>query len=80
MNVGAWWPLLLLIASFVVLGIAWIRQRGTLFPDINLLKHTAQAGGIADRLPLQLGVLIIVLLLLSLMDISATRPVAQQRE
>ena len=79
MNVGTWWPLLLLAASFVILGIAWIRQRGALFPDIDLLKHTSQAGGIADRLPLQLGVLIIVLLSLSLMDISATRPVELDR-
>ena len=73
MNVGTWWPLLLLVASCVVLGIAWLRQRGVLFPDINLLKHTAYAGGVADRLPLQLGVLVIVLLTLSLMDITATR-------
>ncbi len=78
-KVGAWWPLLLLAASFGVLGIAWIRQRGALFPDINLLKHTAQAGGVADRLPLALGVLIIVLLLLSLMDISATRLIEHDR-
>ena len=79
MNVGAWWPLLLLIASFAVLEISWIRQRGTLFPDINLLKHTAKAGGIADRLPLVLGVLIIALLLLSLMNISATRLIELDR-
>ncbi len=79
MNIGAWWPLLLLAASFVVLVIAWIRQRGALFPDINLLKDTAQAGGIADRLPLQLGVLIIALLQLSLMDISTTRLVELDR-
>ena len=49
------------------------------FPDINLLKRTAQVGGIADRLPLQLGVLVIVLLILSLMDISATRLVEIDR-
>ena len=79
MNIGAWWPLLLFVASFVVLGIAWIRQRGVLFPDINLLKYTARAGGIVDRLPLQLGVLIVALLLLSLMDISATRLVELDR-
>ena len=79
MNVGAWWPLLLLIASFAVLEISWIRQRGTPFPDINLLKHTAKAGGIADRLPLVLGVLISALLLLSLMNISATRLIELDR-
>ena len=79
MNVGAWWPLLLLVASFAVLEISWIRQRGTPFPDINLLKHTAKAGGIADRLPLVLGVLISALLLLSLMNISVTRLIELDR-
>jgi hypothetical protein len=79
MNIGAWWPLLLLVASLAVLGIAWMRQRGVLFPDINLLQYTAQAGGLADRAPLAVGVLIIVLLLLSLMDISATRLVEIDR-
>ncbi|MFQ5982070.1 MAG: VWA domain-containing protein [Woeseiaceae bacterium] len=79
MNIGAWWPLSLLAASIVALGIAWIRQNGALFPDINLLKQTVRAGGIADRLPLHLGVLIIALLSLSLMDISATRLVEVDR-
>jgi hypothetical protein len=79
MNIGAWWPLLLLVASCAILGIAFMRQRGTLFPDIKLLQRTAQAGGFVDRLPLQLGVLIIVLLILSLMDISATRLVEVDR-
>ncbi len=79
MNIGAWWPLLLLTASFVVLAVAWKRQRGVLFPDISLLQHTAPAHGIADRLPLALGVLIIALLLLSLMDISTTRLIEHDR-
>jgi hypothetical protein len=79
MNIGAWWPLLLLVASCTILGIAFVRQRGTPFPDINLLKRTAQVGGFADRLPLQLGVLVILLLILSLMDISATRLVEIDR-
>ena len=79
MNIGAWWPLLLLGASFAVLAIAWRRQKGILFPDISLLQHTAPARGIADRLAPALGVLIITLLLLSLMDISATRLIELDR-
>jgi hypothetical protein len=79
MNVGSWWPLMLLGASFAILGIASLRKRGTLFPDITLLKRTARMGGLADRLPLQLGILIVVLLLLSLMDISTTRLVELDR-
>ena len=73
MSVGAWWPLPLLAASLVVLAIYWRRQNGALFPDIHLLQHTAVACGVADRLPLASGVLIVTLLLLSMMDISTTR-------
>ncbi len=79
MNVGSWWPLVPLGASFVVLGIATVRRRGTLFPDITLLTRTARMGGLADRLPVQLGILVITLLLLSLMDISTTRLVEVDR-
>lgn len=78
-NVGAWWPLLLLAAGIVLLVIVWAQKNGTLFPDIKLLKQTASAGGMADRLPLHMGVLIALLLLLSLMDISATRLVELDR-
>ncbi|MDH3531805.1 MAG: VWA domain-containing protein [Gammaproteobacteria bacterium] len=78
-TVGSWWPLLLLAAGLAVLGVAWARGQGTLFPDIDLLKRSAPAGGLADRLPLQLGVLIAGLLMLSLMDIAATRLVEVDR-
>lgn len=78
-TVGSWWPLPLLAAGLAVLGVAWARGQGTLFPDIDLLKRSAPAGGLADRLPLQLGLLIGALLMLSLMDISATRLVEVDR-
>lgn len=78
-EIGTWWPLLLAAGSLVALAIVFIRGQGTLFPDISLLEKSAPAGSIGDRLPLQLGVLISVLLLLSLMDISATRQVEFDR-
>jgi len=72
-TVGTWWPLLLLGLSIGSLAFAWSRRRGVLFPDISLLRLTAPAGGFYDRLPLTLGLVIITLLVLSLMNISATR-------
>jgi len=78
-TIGTWWPLLIVAVSLIVFGVVWTRRQGTLFPDIRLLKRSARAGGIADRLPLQLGILVSVLLMLSLMDISATRLVEIDR-
>jgi Mg-chelatase subunit ChlD len=57
----------------LLVAVVWFRRKGTLFPDNRLLSETAVAGGLADRLPLMLGVLISVLLMLSLMDISVSR-------
>ncbi len=78
-SVGTWWPFVLLAASLAVLGFAWSRKRGTLFPDIALLARTAPARGLLDKLPAQLALLIIALLILSLMDISATRQIDVDR-
>lgn len=72
-QVGVWWPLLLGLAALAVILAVWYRRKGTLFPDIRLLSETAPAGGIIDRLPLILGIVIIVLLILSMMDITTTR-------
>jgi len=72
-QVGAWWPLLLGAAGLLLLGVVWLRKKGTLFPDIRLLSQTAAAGGLVDRVPLMLGVPISALLILSLMDISVSR-------
>ena len=72
-QVGEWWPLLLGLAALAAAAAIWYRRKGTLFPDIRLLAETAPAGGIIDRLPLILGVVIIALLILSMMDITTTR-------
>lgn len=76
-TIGSWWPLLLIIASFVVLSVAWIRIRGALFPDLGLLHRTAASRGYVDNLPFGLGALVIVLLVMALMEISATRVVEE---
>jgi len=72
-QIGAWWPVLIGAAGIVVLAAVWLRRKGALFPDIRLLSATAFGRGLADRLPLILGVLISVLLTLALMDISIAR-------
>ena len=72
-QVGEWWPLLLGLAALLALAVVWFRRKGALFPDIGLLADTAPAGGMIDRLPLILGIAIVVLLILSMMDITTTR-------
>lgn len=79
LNVGTWWPLLLAFAGIALLAFAWARGRGQAFPDIDLLEKTSPAGGLLDRLPLHLGLLISLLLMLAMMDISASRLVEVDR-
>jgi len=78
-QVGAWWPLWLGTVGIALFGIAWLQRKGSLFPDVRLLSDTAVAGGFLDRLPLMLGVLISVLLMLSLMDISVSRSIEDDK-
>lgn len=77
LRVGNWWPLALIAASLVALAFGRLRRPGALFPDFDLLK--GMPGRFADRLPLQLGIVIVVLLLMSLMDITAARRVEVDR-
>jgi hypothetical protein len=79
LNVGTWWPLLPALAGVALIAYAWARGRGAAFPDIDLLKRTSPAGGLLDRLPLQLGLLVSLLLMLAMMDISASRLVEVDR-
>ena len=72
-QVGKWWPLLLGAIALLILIIIWYRRKGTLFPDIKLLSDTAPAIGILDRLPLVVGVVIVIMLMISMMDITTTR-------
>jgi len=74
-QVGKWWPILLGVAAVIVLFLIWYRRRGTLFPDLQLVSVTAPAGGILDRLPIIMGTIVMILLILSLMDISTTSSV-----
>ena len=78
-QVGVWWPLLLAAAGILLLGIVWLQRKGSLFPDIRLLSDTAVAGGFLDRLPLIMGVLISVMLMASLMDISVSRSIEDNK-
>jgi hypothetical protein len=72
-QVGNWWPLLFGVAGMLVLIAFWYRRKGSLFPDIKLLSDTAPLRGILDRLPLLVGVLIVIMLMISMMDITTTR-------
>jgi Mg-chelatase subunit ChlD len=63
----------------LLLGVVWMRKKGALFPDIRLLANTAIAGGIVDRVPVITGVLISVLLMASLMDISVSRSIEDNK-
>ena len=74
-QVGAWWPVLPGIVAALVLIVLWYRRKGELFPDAHLLSDTAVAGGMLDRVPVILGVTMLVLLVLALMDISTTRSI-----
>jgi Mg-chelatase subunit ChlD len=74
-QVGEWWPLLLGLFAFTLLVVVWHRRKGDLFPDVHLLSETASMGGMLDRLPLIMGIMVVSLLILTLMDISTTRSV-----
>jgi hypothetical protein len=76
-RIGNWWPLALVVASLLAFAAARLRTRGALFPDLSLVEATAAR--FADRLPLGLGAVIAVLLLVSLMDITAARRVDVDR-
>ena len=78
-DVGTWWPLLLAAAGLLLVVFARVRRGGAVFPDVDLLKRTAVAGGVVDRLPLHLGLVISLLLVLAMMDISASRLVEVDR-
>lgn len=74
-EIGTWWPVWPGIAAVLVLLLIWYRRKGELFPDVHLLSDTAVAGGLVDRVPVILGIIMLVLLVLSLMDISTTRSI-----
>lgn len=78
-TVGTWWPIALTFLAMGLLLFAWFRMSGTLFPDLRVVRDSASAAGIADRLPLVLGSMICLLLPLSLMNISATRMIEVDR-
>ena len=78
-QVGAWWPVLPGLLAIVLLLVVWHRRKGALFPDTSLLRDTAVAGGLMDRLPVIIGIIMLVLLVLSLMDLSTTRSISVDR-
>lgn len=72
-QVGAWWPLLLIVLGLALIAARRLRKSVAVFPDVRLLSDTASFAGFSDRLPLFLGGVIAALLVLSLMEISASR-------
>lgn len=76
---GTWWPVLPGLLAVALLLFVWYRRKGALFPDASLLGETAVAGGLLDRLPAILGAIMLVLLVLSLMDISTTRSIVAEK-
>ena len=72
-QIGNWWPFILGVGVTIVLFVLWYQRKGQLFPDIKLLADTAPARGILDSIPLVVGVIIVILLMISLMDITTTR-------
>ncbi len=72
-SVGNWWPFVLGLIGLFVLILIWNRRKGNLFPDIKLLHDTAPANGVMDKLPIFMGVVIVILFMISMMDITTTR-------
>lgn len=77
-NVGAWWPLLLVIASMLLFVSVWIRRKGVRFPDIAAVRRPIMSGGVLDKLPLWLGMVIGLLLVFAMMDISTSRQISAE--
>jgi len=77
-QVGAWWPLFAGIVILLALAAVWYRRKGELFPDIRLLTESSP-GRVTDYAPLLLGLVVIVLLVLSLMDISVSRSITVKK-
>jgi Mg-chelatase subunit ChlD len=74
-EIGRWWPLWAGAAAVAAWVAVWVRPRGVLFPDMSLLARTAAAGGMVDRLPIVVGVIIAGSLLFVLMQPSVARSV-----
>jgi hypothetical protein len=74
-EIGRWWPLGVGVAVAVIWAIVWVRQKGVLFPDMSLLVRTSSPGGIVDRLPVVVGVVIAASLLFVLMQPTVARTV-----
>lgn len=68
-----WWPLLLAFAGCALIAAVWVTGKGAPFPDIDRMRRSGPTEGLADRLPLILGLLIGLLLVLSMMGISVSR-------
>lgn len=80
LQVGTWWPLLLTAIVAGILTVVWSVRKGALFPDLSLLSHAVPPGGIADRLPLIMGLTVLLLLMLSLMGIAVSRSVVVDKQ
>lgn len=73
LQVGVWWPLLLFALGLLLIVAQRLRKSEALFPDLRQLSDTAPFTALTDSLPVLLGGVIASLLVLALMDISASR-------
>lgn len=67
------WPLWLALITTALLFLLWFYRRKTLFPDMHLITATLTAKGFIDRMPLGLGVFLLLLLTLAMMEPSVVR-------
>lgn len=72
-EVVRWWPIGLIAITGALLFALWARRRRTLFPDATLLATSRIRGISLDRLPLAIGIVVLVLLALAMMEPSAVR-------
>ncbi|HET6629665.1 MAG TPA: VWA domain-containing protein [Woeseiaceae bacterium] len=68
-----WWPLGLAAGTAALLFSLWTRRRRTLFPDATLLTASHFTGIALDRLPLAVGIVVLLLLTVAMMEPSAVR-------
>jgi Mg-chelatase subunit ChlD len=79
LHVGAWWPAWLAVAGTLLLAGMWLRRRGTSFPSLDLARRRRGLDGMLDRLPLLLGGAIAILLVLSMMNVSVSRVIEDEK-
>jgi Mg-chelatase subunit ChlD len=73
LQVARVWPLWLLLITVVLLFLLWFYRRSNLFPDLRLVTATSRAKGLVDRLPIGVGVILLLLLTLAMLEPTVVR-------